>query len=51
MKLIESTGQLLEMEKERQVLERRDIQIQRAMLATSVTSVEKLSGITGGSNL
>jgi hypothetical protein len=33
---------LLDAELERQKLERRDMQVQRAMLATSVTNIEKV---------
>ncbi len=39
MKLIEATERVIDVELERQALERRDIQIQRAALATAIATV------------
>lgn len=41
MKLMEAMESVLSAESERQKLERRDIQVQRAMLATSVVNIER----------
>jgi len=43
MKLVEAMDGVLNAELERQKLERRDLQLQRAMLATSVVNIEKVN--------